>query len=213
MWETWIWSWGWEDPLEKGTHSNILAWRIPCTEDPSNFSPWGYKQSDMTSNEGFPGTSDSKESAYNVGDLGSIPGLGRSPGGGNGNPLQYFCLENFMDRGAWWATVLGSQSQMQLQNLMQLSLSLQYFHQRGLVDRERQCCCCCLVALVVSDSVRPHGLQPTRLLHPWDFPGKSTGAGCHCLLRREAVGINNSVSLCCSSLWLVRFLLSRWDSL
>ena len=37
---------------------------------------------------------------------------------------------------------------------------------------------------VVSDSSRPHGLQPTRLLHPWDFPGKSTGVGCHCLLRR-----------------------------
>ena len=36
---------------------------------------------------------------------------------------------------------------------------------------------------VVSDSLRPHGLQPTRLLHPWDFPGKSTGVGCHCLLR------------------------------
>ena len=38
-------------------------------------------------------------------------------------------------------------------------------------------------SLVVSDSVRPHGLQPTRLLHPWDFPGKSTGVGCHCLLQ------------------------------
>ena len=45
------------------------------------------------------------------------------------------------------------------------------------------CCCCCLVASVVSDSVRPHGLQPTRLLCPWYFPGKSTGVGCHCLLR------------------------------
>ena len=43
-------------------------------------------------------------------------------------------------------------------------------------------CCCCCVASVVSDSVRPHGLQPTRLLRPWDFPGKSTGVGCHCLL-------------------------------
>ena len=43
---------------------------------------------------GFPGGSDSKESACNVGDLGSIPGLGRSPGGGHGNPLQYSCLEN-----------------------------------------------------------------------------------------------------------------------
>ena len=56
---------------------------------------------------GFPGVSDSKESAYNMGDLGSIPGLGRSPGGGHGNPLQYSCLENPMDRGAWWATVHG----------------------------------------------------------------------------------------------------------
>ena len=48
-----------------------------------------------------------KVSAYNVGDLGSTPGLGRSPGEGNGNPLQYSCLENHMDRGACWATVHG----------------------------------------------------------------------------------------------------------
>ena len=44
---------------------------------------------------------------YNAGDLGSIPGSGRSPGEGNGNPLQYSCLENPMDGGAWWATVHG----------------------------------------------------------------------------------------------------------
>ena len=50
---------------------------------------------------GFPGVSDGKESAYNAGDLGSIPGLGRSPGEGNGIPLQYSCLENPMDGGAW----------------------------------------------------------------------------------------------------------------
>ena len=50
------------------------------------------------------GGSDSKESACNAGDPGSIPGSGRSPGVGNGNPLQYSCLENSMDRGAWWAT-------------------------------------------------------------------------------------------------------------
>ena len=50
---------------------------------------------------GFPGGSEVKASACNVGDLGSIPGLGRSPGEGNGNPLQYSCLENPMDRGAW----------------------------------------------------------------------------------------------------------------
>ena len=50
-------------------------------------------------------SSDGKASACNAGDLGSIPGSGRSPGEGNGNPLQYSCLENSMDRGAWQATV------------------------------------------------------------------------------------------------------------
>ena len=54
---------------------------------------------------GFPGGSEGKASACNEGDLGSIPGSGRSPGEGNGNPLQYFCLENPMDGGTWQATV------------------------------------------------------------------------------------------------------------
>ena len=54
---------------------------------------------------GFPGDLDGKESACNVGDHGSIPGLGRFPGVGNGNPLQCTCLENSVDRGAWQATV------------------------------------------------------------------------------------------------------------
>ena len=57
--------------------------------------------------EGFPCNSVSKESACSAGDLGSIPGLGRCPGGANGNPLQYPCLENLLDRGAWWAAVHG----------------------------------------------------------------------------------------------------------
>ena len=56
---------------------------------------------------GFSGGSDSKESACNVGGLGSISGLGRSPGGRHSNPVQNSCLENPMDRGAWWATVHG----------------------------------------------------------------------------------------------------------
>ena len=59
--------------------------------------------------KGISGGAEVKVSACNVGDLGSIPGLGRSPGEGNGNPLQYSCLENPMDGGAWWATVHGSQ--------------------------------------------------------------------------------------------------------
>ena len=50
---------------------------------------------------GFPGGSEDKASAWNVGDLGLIPGSGRSPGEGNGNPLQYSCLENPMEGGAW----------------------------------------------------------------------------------------------------------------
>ena len=85
---------------------------------------------------GFPGGSDSKESAYNAGELDSIPGLGRLPGEGNGYPLQYSCLENPMDTGTWWATVHGvTESQTQLRatllyildiNLFQLNI-LNYF--------------------------------------------------------------------------------------
>ena len=56
---------------------------------------------------GFSGGSEGKASAYNVGDPGSIPGLGRTPGEGNGNPLQDSCLGNPMDRGAQWAAVHG----------------------------------------------------------------------------------------------------------
>ena len=56
---------------------------------------------------GFPGGSESKESACNVGDLGLIPELRRSPGEGNGNTPQYSCLENSMDRGAWQGMVHG----------------------------------------------------------------------------------------------------------
>ena len=55
----------------------------------------------------FSQVAQTQESACNVGDLGSVPGLGRSPAGGHGNPLQYSCLENPMDRGAWQATVHG----------------------------------------------------------------------------------------------------------
>ena len=65
----------------------------------------------------FPGGSDGKAAIYNVGDPGSIPGLGRSPGEGNGNPLQYYCPENPMDRGAWEATVHGvAKSRTRLSN-------------------------------------------------------------------------------------------------
>ena len=64
----------------QGSNPNPLQWRLP---------------------QGL----SSKESICNAGDAGSIPGSGRSPGGGNGNPLQYSCLGNLVDRGTWWATV------------------------------------------------------------------------------------------------------------
>ena len=122
MRETWVQSLGWEDPLEKGkaTYSSIL--------ENSMESPWGHKELDTTeqlsldggnaewsSNFGrqfggtlyFPGGSEVKASACNAGDMGLIPGSGRSTGEGNGNPLQYSCLENPMDGGAWRATVHG----------------------------------------------------------------------------------------------------------
>ena len=66
---------------------------------------------DFTLPLGFPGGSASKESVCNVGDLGSIPGLGRSAGEGHGNPLQYSCLENLMDREAWQASLWGRKEQ------------------------------------------------------------------------------------------------------
>ena len=71
----------------------------------------------------FPGGSDSKESACNAGDQGSIHGLGRSPGVGNGYLLQYSFLENSMDRRAWWATDHGvEQSWTRLDDLVHLSM-------------------------------------------------------------------------------------------
>ena len=68
---------------------------------------WKEKKSALGSKMEFPGGSDSKDSAYNAGDPSLIPGLGRFPREGNGNPLQYSCLENPMNRGTWWATVCG----------------------------------------------------------------------------------------------------------
>ena len=77
---------------------------------------------------GLPGHSVIKNLPANAGNKGSIPGLGRSPGEGNGNPLQYSCLENPMDGGAWWAAVYGvSQSQTQLKRLSSSSILKIYF--------------------------------------------------------------------------------------
>ena len=118
--ETWVWSQGREDSLEKevGSHSSTLAWKIPWTEEPGGLQSMGSQRvrHDWMTNTftftlhsvfGLPQWFNGKESTCNAGDVGSIPGLERSSGGGHGNPLQYSCLENSMDRGTWQATVHG----------------------------------------------------------------------------------------------------------
>ena len=74
---------------------------------------------------GFPSASEVKASACNVGDLGLIPGSGRSPGEGNGNPLEYSCLGNSMDGGTWWPTVHRvAKSRTRLSNFTSLHFNL-----------------------------------------------------------------------------------------
>ena len=109
--ETRVQSLGWEDLLEKemATHSSTLAWRIPQSEEPGRLQSTGRKESDTTERVlmGFPGGSVVKNLPAIAGDMGLIPGSGRSPGEGNGNPLHYSCLGNLIDRGAWKAIVHG----------------------------------------------------------------------------------------------------------
>ena len=106
MWQTWVLSLGWEDPLEKGkaTNSSILAWRIPWTKVHGVTKSWT-RLSDF--HWRLSGKKNSPANAGDLGHTGLIPELGRSPGEGNGNSLQYSCLENPMDIGAWQATVHG----------------------------------------------------------------------------------------------------------
>ena len=100
---------------EMATHSSVLAWRIPGTGEPGGLPSMGSRRvwhdwsnlaaAAASRHTGFPGGSVIKNLPANAGDVGLIPGSGRPPGGGHANPLQYFCLENPMDKGAWWATV------------------------------------------------------------------------------------------------------------
>ena len=74
-----------------------------CSSKASILQHWAFFSTELSGSDG-------KASAYNAGDLGSIPGSERSPGEGNGNPLQYSCLENPMDGGAWWRSLVGYSS-------------------------------------------------------------------------------------------------------
>ena len=87
----------------------------------------------------FPGGSEVKASACNAGDPGLIPGLGRSPGEGNGNPLQYSCLENPTDGGAWWATVHGvTKSWTRLSNFTFLSDQCKEIEENNRMGKTRE---------------------------------------------------------------------------
>ena len=101
-------------------------WFVICTGAVCLWvSAWPVEAVGQINEPGFPGDSDGKESACYVGHLGLIPGLGRSPGEGNGYPLRHSCLENPMDRGALWATV--QEVAKSWTRLMILKLKLQYF--------------------------------------------------------------------------------------
>ena len=126
------------------THSSVLAWRIPGTEEPGGLPSMGlHRVGHDWSNLAAAAAAvfftqifiivcnlllwasrvalvvkNPPANAGDIRDSGSIPGSGRPPGGGHGNPLQYSCLENPMDRGIWWATVHSvAKSQTQLKRL------------------------------------------------------------------------------------------------
>ena len=147
---------------------------------------------------GFTGGSDSKESVCNVGDLGSIPGLGRFPGERNGKPLQYFCLENSIDRGTCWAIVPGvAKSQTWLSGQSHyhhpswyicMILYIQIlFHYRFLQDIEYSSLCytvgSCLSILYI---VVWRQWQPTPVLLPDKSHGQRSLVGCSPWGREES---------------------------
>ena len=115
IWEPQARALRWKDPLAKEIATAPAVLPGKSHEQRSLVGPnlQGHKgQTELVTKllsqfKGFTGGSDSKESAYNVGDPGSIPGLGRSPREGNGYPLQYSCLENSMDKAVWQATIHG----------------------------------------------------------------------------------------------------------
>ena len=110
---------------KESEESNCLQCRIPQFDFWVGKIRWRRDRLPTPVFLGFPGGSAGKESACNAGDLGLIPGLVRSPGEGNGNPLQYSCLENLMDRGAWQATVPGvTESRTQLSNFTSTCFTL-----------------------------------------------------------------------------------------
>ena len=108
-----------------------------------------------------------------VRDSGSIPGLEKYPGAGHGNPVQYSCLENPMDRGAWRATIHRVTEHLDTTESPSVYLKLTQHCKPTMCAKSLQSC----------PTLRPYAAQPARLLCPWDSPDKSTGAGCLTLLQ------------------------------
>ena len=137
----------------------------------------------------------SKESVYNAGDPGSIPGWGRSPGKGNGNPLQYSCLGNLMDRGAWWATVHGVTKESDTTERLTYTLLL-------------------WTSLVCGVRVARVRISEKRLIHcghwlGWEFPGRITVG-----LGHSKPDPQSPTEMCstASSPWIQSQIISeRWD--
>ena len=200
-------------------HSSTLAWKIPWTEEPGRLQSMGshrvgHDWSDLAAAwlPSFMGWDSGKESACQCRDMGSIPGLGRSPGVGNGTPLQCSCLENSMDRGAlrahspWGCKELDmterlNWTELSMQPCKHLMAQLYSISQHNLVPwmtagtpkRPGHPSCCDL-----------GGLFPSDLLHCW-------GRGEALVLTRGQEGTNQCArqEALLSFQWLIPLLLSR----
>ena len=170
---------GWEDPLEEeiATHSSILIWRIPRPEEPGGLQAIGRKESDTTEQltfdfiyHGDTGqvTQLSLHQSHIIGKIKELNVIFAATAAKSLQACLTLC--DPIDGSPPGSPVPGI---LQARTLEWVAISFS----NAWKWKVRVSCS------VVSGSWWPHGLQPTRLLHPWEFPGKSTGVGCHCLLR------------------------------
>ena len=153
----------------------------------------------------FPGGSDDKASACSAGDLGLIPGLGRSPGEGNGNPFQYSCLENSMDWGAWWATVHGvAKSQTRLSNF---TLLYKRGFPGGPSGKEPTCQCRrlkkCRVWSLGREDPLEEGMATHSSIHAWRIPWTEEPGGLQCIGSQSCTRLKRLSTAQHAAIWRV----------